>query len=235
MGFKNKSFDVPTYMEQDLDPQRVIIISCEGENTEPEYFHTIKEKLSDYIDVLVEIQIVERTVAGSQPQKIVCNLENFINDKYDYKSDYDELWVVWDREVVLDSQRKKDILEILPECKQKNYNVAITNPLFEFWLLLHIVDISLYENDILLKNEWQSPSKNRRFIDKEISEILMHEGLGGYSKKRNKFNKNIISISNIRRALEQEKLFENEVEKIIDNLGANIGNLIRRILTFEED
>ena len=39
---------------------------------------------------------------------------------------------------------------------------------------------------------------------------------------------------NIQRALEQEKLFENDLEKIIDNLGSNVGNLIRTILDFEE-
>ena len=31
-------------------------------------------------------------------------------------------------------------------------------------------------------------------------------------------------------AIEQEKLFKNEVEEIIDNLGSNIGQLVKRIL-----
>lgn len=34
------------------------------------------------------------------------------------------------------------------------------------------------------------------------------------------------------RAVEQEKLFENEFEKIIDNLGSNISELINKILKF---
>ena len=76
------------------------------------------------------------------------------------------MWVVWDREKV--QKRKDDILKILPACKEKNYNIAITNPLFEFWLLLHIVDILEYDNDILYKNDWMSPSKNKRFIEKEL-------------------------------------------------------------------
>jgi len=228
MGFKSKSFDTPTYIEQDLEPQRVIIISCEGENTEPEYFTAIKEKLSQYISVLIAIQIVPHQKKGSEPQKIVCNLEDYIKEKYDYKSDNDEMWVVWDREKV--DERKKDILEMIPQCLEKNYHIALTNPLFEFWLLLHIVDISLYDRNILYQNEWVSPSKNRRFIDKELSTQL-----NGYSKKKNKFNQSIVTKENILRALEQERLFENELEKIIDNLGSNVGELIRRILDFEEE
>lgn len=136
------------------------------------------------------------------------------------------MWVVWDREKV--QKRKDDILKILPACKEKNYNIAITNPLFEFWLLLHIVDILEYDNDILYKNDWMSPSKNKRFIEKELLSKLYW--IGGYNKKKGQFNKNIITKDNILKALEKEKLFENKFEDILDNLGSNMGELINKIL-----
>lgn len=136
------------------------------------------------------------------------------------------MWVVWDREKV--QKRKDDILKILPACKEKNYNIAITNPLFEFWLLLHIVDILEYDNDILYKNDWMRPSKNKRFIEKELLSKLYW--IGGYNKKKGQFNKNIITKDNILKALEKEKLFENKFEDILDNLGSNMGELINKIL-----
>lgn len=132
------------------------------------------------------------------------------------------MWVIWDREKV--ESRKKHILEMIPICKKKNYHIAMTNPLFEFWLLMHIADISLYNTDDLYKNE--KVNTVRRFIDKELSNILKD----GYNKKKNKFNKNIVTIENITRALEQEKSFEVNLAKIIDNLGSNIGSLISKIL-----
>ncbi len=174
MGFKDRGFDNPIYIEEEIEPEKIIIISCEGRNTEPEYFETIKEKLSDLISVLVEIKIVPKNDNKSNPKDIVCNLEEYILDQYDYKSDYDEMWVIWDREKVDD--RKNKILEILPECKEKNYNIALTNPAFEFWLLLHIVDISDYEDDILYKNDWTSQSKKKRFIEKELLTKLYSNG-----------------------------------------------------------
>lgn len=228
MAFKDRGFDSPIYMEEEKESKKIIIISCEGENTEPEYFEAIKEKLSNYISVLVQIEIVPHQKKGSEPRKIVCALEDHIIEKYDYKNDNDEMWVIWDREKV--QERKKDILEMIPQCKEKNYNIALTNPLFEFWLLLHIVDISKYNSTILYENKWMTSAKNKRFIDKELSNILPN----GYSKKKDKFNTSIVNKENILRALEQEQLFENELEKIIDNLGSNIGNLIREILTFEK-
>lgn len=219
MGFKSRNFETTEYIEEELNPKRVIIISCEGSNTEPAYFNTIKEKLSDEISALIKVEVIKKEAGASEPKDVICNLENFINEEYDYKSEYeDELWVVWDREIV--KSRKENILAVLPECKEKNYNIAMANPLFEFWLLLHLVDISIYNNDDLFRND-KIPEK-QRFITNELSNIL-----GKYTKKS--FNKKIVSKENIQKAIEQEKRFENNVEKIIDNLGSNIGNLIRSI------
>lgn len=219
MGFKQRNFETTEYIEEELTPKKRIIISCEGSNTEPDYFKTIKEKLSNYISVLIEIEVIEKEPGASEPKDVVSNLENFLDsrDKEEYG---DELWVVWDREKVI--SRKINILEILPKCKEKNYNIAMTNPLFEFWLLLHLVDISEYDTNELLNNN-KIPQK-QRFISNELT-----NNLGKYTKKS--FNRNIVIKENIDRALKQEKLFETEVEKIIDNLGSNIGNLIRSIFT----
>ena len=221
MGFVSKGFETPIYTEQSKEPERVIIISCEGSNTEPEYFETIKEKLSEYIPVILEIKIVPKPSNASEPQNVVSNLENYII-QYDYKSDYDEMWVVWDREKV--PERKENILKMFPKCREKNYNIAITNPLFEFWLLLHVTDISEYDNEDLYNN--MPVNSRRKFLDKELSNILEN----GYNKKKDKFNKDIVTKDNILKALEQEKLFENEFESILDNLGSNIGELINKIL-----
>ncbi len=51
-----------------------------------------------------------------------------------------------------------------------------------------------------------------------------------YNKKKGQFNKNIVTKDNILRALEQEKLYENDLEKVIDTLGSNVGDLINKIL-----
>jgi len=227
MGFLSREFNVPTYAEEEKEPQRVIIISCEGRNTEPEYFEAIKDILSENISALLEVKVVPKFDNKSNPQDIVRNLESFIDAEYDYQSDHDEMWVVWDREKV--ESRKQKILEILPECNKKNYRIALTNPAFEFWLLLHIVDISTYEQDVLYENDWCSASKNRRFIDKELSSNLV----GGYNKKKDKFNRKIVTKENILRAITQEKLFENNLEEIIDSLGSNVGCLIEKILNLD--
>ncbi|WP_157673896.1 RloB family protein [Cognaticolwellia beringensis] len=225
MGFKDRAFGEPIYDVGVENPKIVIIISCEGRNTEPEYFNTIKKKLNEHIPALIEIGVVPKDDNKSAPQQVMDNLESFIKDKYDYKSDYDKLWIVCDTESD-DEARKKQIKEIMPICDSKGYFLAICNPLFEFWLLLHIVDISTYDQGVLYRNKWETSSKKRRYIDKELSNQLIN----GYSKKAGKFNTNIVSLENIRKALEQERLFTNNKDSIINNLGSNLGDLIRDII-----
>jgi hypothetical protein len=64
-----------------------------------------------------------------------------------YNSDFDEFCVVVDRD------SHAHIEECLKHCKDKKYNIYITNPCFEFWLLLHIIDVSQnYDYNDLLNN-----------------------------------------------------------------------------------
>jgi len=202
MSFKDRAFEQPTYAEEEQEPERVIIISCEGQNTEPQYFQTIKNKLSDDISVLLEVHIVPRDDNKSAPKYVLSDLQQVIEEKYDYKKDYDQMWLVLDREKV--RARRTEILDILPECKNKDYKIALTNPTFEFWLLLHIVNIKEYDKKSLFENK--KIKKSKRYLEKELSEKL-----NGYDKS--KLNNAIVTKDNIKIALKQEQLFENEVEK----------------------
>ncbi len=226
MGFKERSFGQPTYDQQEEEPTRVIIISCEGTNTEPEYFKAIKEKLKDNINSLIEIELVPKPSNASEPKDVLDNLQGFV-DKYDFNKGHDSLWLVCDREKVIHRKTgKKGLLEVILLCKEKGYSMALSNPLFEFWLLLHVVDISGYNTKTLFDNE--KVSAQRRYIDKELSNILD----GGYQKKAGKFNREIVSLENVKRAIEQEQQFENDLTKILDTLGGNVSSLINEIVSF---
>ena len=229
MGFKDKNFEQPIYAPETEEPKSVIIISCEGSNTEPEYFKAIKYKLKEYIPSILEIEIVPKDAGASEPKDVMENLQSHVSAAYDFSKGHDSLWLICDREK--DDGRKsgnKGLLKVLPICEEKGISMALTNPLFEFWLLLHIVDISDYDIDVLFNNEYINPesTNKKRFIEKELFLKLSN----GYNKKKGQFNKDIVSLENIKRALKQELAFENEVDKIVDNLGSNLGQLIREIL-----
>jgi hypothetical protein len=184
----------------------------------------VKRKLSKYLKNLVEIEVVQKLPGDSEPIAVLRNLENYIKNKYDFNEGTDILWLVIDRESV--EARKNNIKKIVPECHKKGYSIALSNPLFEFWLLLHVTSIEKYNPKIIFKNEWVNASKNRRFIDKELSNILTN----GFNKRKGKFNQDIVNLKNLKRALSQEKQFTSSYPDILDKLGSNIGELINDFL-----
>lgn len=104
-----------------------ILIVCEGRVTEPEYINLIriKEKIN-----LVQIIIDHE---GGTPKTLV---DRAVSEKRLNKSAFgkdDEIWCVFDI----------DEHPLITEAKQKaaanGIKLAISNPCFEFWLLLHFV------------------------------------------------------------------------------------------------
>jgi hypothetical protein len=118
-----------------LEPRTRVLICSEGEVTEPSYLNGLKAELRIR---LVHIEVVP---AGSNPKTLVDyaverkrEAERQARKQKDDNLKYDEVWCVFD----------VDVHEYLPEAKQKaeanKINVAISNPCFELWLLLHFED-----------------------------------------------------------------------------------------------
>ena len=91
----------------------------------------------------------------------------------DYKGNDDIFGIVIDRDYK--NHSVKQMKRIVDECKNKNYRCFISTPLFEFWLLLHLVDVkSEYsENmrDIMLNVK---VSEKHTYTSKLVSEIAGH-------------------------------------------------------------
>ncbi len=96
-----------------------ILILCEGEKTEPNYFNSIKRK---YRLLNVDIRGL-----GSNTDKIT---ETAIKN---YK-DYSQVWCVFDRDS-FGAQHFNRAFQMVK--KYKNINIAYSNQAFELWYLLH--------------------------------------------------------------------------------------------------
>jgi RloB-like protein len=112
-----------------------VLICCEGEVTEPSYLNGLKAELRIR---LVHIEVVP---GGVDPKTLVDyavdrkeKAERRARKERDDNLTYDEVWCVFD----------VDVHQYVPEAKQKaeanKINVAISNPCFELWLLLHFQD-----------------------------------------------------------------------------------------------
>lgn len=146
--FKRKSPEKP-YL-------KLFVIATEGEVTEPSYFNTLFKKSQ----AKVKVQIL-KSKTQSAPAKVLKRLEGFLADHDIRKTD--EAWLVVDRD-----QWSPQDLQQLCEWTDKATNrcLALSNPCFELWLLLHFEDGRAATD---LKEIKKRLAKHLPHFEKEIS------------------------------------------------------------------
>lgn len=121
---------------RNLLPRRCILIVCEGQKTEPNYFKGLRRKLRLRT---AEVRICGRE-CGSAPISVVqfAKGERKKRRKEARRSsvlvEYDEVWCVMDVEK---EGTNSTLVEAIQLAKKEGLNVALSNPCFEFWILLH--------------------------------------------------------------------------------------------------
>lgn len=105
-------------------------------------------------------------------------------DKYlkGISGDEDIFGIVIDRD--FDTHSVEQLQSIVKKCKENNYYCFITNPLIEFWLLMHVMDVKKQYPDNLddfLINK--VCSSKHTYTSKKLSEIVQH-GKSINDKKR---------------------------------------------------
>src|SRR5262249_19618035 len=117
------------------DPKPIILIVCEGERTEPEYFDGFSRFCRN---PRVRIAIAPehggpRTVVNTAKER-KKEAEAAARREADENLVYDSVWCVFD---VDDHPQVADAMQM---ARDNGIELAISNPCFELWLLLHFRD-----------------------------------------------------------------------------------------------
>ena len=173
-----------------------------------------KNKLNEYIkDTDQEVKnVIQHFKIWSTFTKII---ESYIHQKIEEQTlnldDDDKICLVVDR----DPGSFTQFNEVFSICKDNNVKFYITNPRFEFFLLLHSPNI-----DSLDKNKLFSDENN--YLHSELRNML-----GSYSKE--KFDTEYF-ISHIQNAISNEKKFCEDIQQLENTLGSNVGLLLQELL-----
>lgn len=101
----------------------LVLVFCQGEVTEPDYFDLLKQRYR------LKFSVKPRSL---NPVKLVRDAIS--QAKHD--GDWDEIYVVVD----VDESSVEQIQQAARQCRTINgtkISLVVTNPCFEFWLLLH--------------------------------------------------------------------------------------------------
>lgn len=125
----------PGRREPFRDPRPIMLIVCEGENTEPQYFEQfahhhrnsrVRVKVAEETGVpLSLVQVAKRYMHGAAREAIRQHDENLAIDS------------VW---CVFDIDEHPNVPQAKQMARDSGIGVAVSNPCFELWLLLHLRD-----------------------------------------------------------------------------------------------
>ena len=106
--------------------KKLFVIAVEGVKTEPQYFAILNDQQS-----VIQVNCLKGRHDSSPPQ-VLKRMEDHLRQEELRSSD--EAWLVVDKDKWTDEQLAQ--LHVWAQ-ERNNYGFALSNPKFEYWLLLH--------------------------------------------------------------------------------------------------
>lgn len=110
---------------------RLVVIASEDSFAVRDYFSRFRARR-------VQFRVLPTQGGHSAPQHVIDRLDAD-RKEVDY-AEGDEFWVCLDADHWIEPNHIANLREVIRLCNQKQYRIAICNPCFEFWLLLHFED-----------------------------------------------------------------------------------------------
>jgi hypothetical protein len=206
-----------------MDAEKLFVLSFEGQVSERKYFQDFR--LSSYFNNsgLIEIVPLKRPKnKGTDPFNVKKLLKEAKNE-YGFKAS-DEFWLIVDRD---DWQtiHKLNFDELVAECKQENnFYLAMSNPCFEIWLVLHHKELNQFTMDeqALIFANAKVGSKN--YIDIVLAQLEGSER--GYNKRPNPR----IYLPLTKTAIERAKSIDNFNDDYPKYIGTHLYKLIEKLI-----
>ena len=177
---------------------RLFIVACEDTYAPKQYF--------DIFEIpRVQIHVVPTQHGLSSPQHVLERLLTF-----DY-AEYDQRWLLLDIDHRNVGPHMKNLVDTISEAQRQGVNMAVCNPCFELWLLLHHQD--------------ETPESNR-FTNCSDVERTLRGALGSYNKRRldlERFRFGVVDACIRARQLDQSTLPEGpsaQVHRILEAVAA---------------
>ncbi|MGH3278223.1 MAG: RloB family protein [Trebonia sp.] len=114
-------------------PRKTLVVFCEGEKTEPQYLLALRQEPFVKDAAAVDIQ-VETGRGGAVPLTLVTLAVAARAKSAAEEAEIDEFWCVFDVEW---PRNHPHLSEAIAKARASDIRLAISNPCFELWLILH--------------------------------------------------------------------------------------------------
>ena len=199
---------------------RLIVIASEGKDTERIYFKALAK---EYTNLRVHVHILERSENeqnNSSPEHVLKQLNDY-KSKYDLEAD-DELWLVVDK----DRWTEAMVSHVATECSQEvAMHMALSNPCFELWLLLHMEDAASLSPEE--QEQWMKNRRRSKNADPYLK-VRLRQKMGSYHESSYDA---LTLIAHIEDAIERARaLDKNPTDRWPQTLGTRVYLLAKSVI-----
>ena len=210
-----------SYMQSELDPSVKKLVFQKGQKI----LSLLHLSANDVIGQKEAKKVLERLEEYCEEQLTITGGANNVRavfleiqrDDLTYDKDIDSVCLIVDRDKKSFSGNQYDA--VYAECIKEGYRLFVTNPCFEFFLLLHKTDGKKYSSKELFENK------------KEGEKTFVERMLGTYVRgfKKEKFSFELFQ-DEIEIALKNAKYYADDLQEIKTSPGTNLPELIEELL-----
>ncbi len=200
-----------------LRERRRILIVCEGRETEYNYFRGLKRE-EDCRRQRFVLKVV-RGKGGSARDTVEKAVSRQTQGEVSAAGKYDEVWCIIDVEI-LEKHHAKPLKEAREMAQREGIKLALSNPCFEYWLLLHLEKSA---------RVYSTTDKLRRDLNRAWKKLFRSE----YEKTNPEIYAKLASgrdgaVANAREMLKSDVDSENGV--VARNPSTNVYRLVEHLL-----
>lgn len=220
----------PSDLQEQVEPYQKFFFICEGANTEVFYFKKLIDLRKQLgIHPLIDLCLLEKTDDDrtiSYPLHLLDFAEQQkSNDDIHFDPERDQMIVVIDADIF--ESKSPAYEDVLAKAQEYKDRLAVSNPAFELFLLLHIkgsLETAILPNaEAILKNE------------KTNGKTFIYNLLFSHTHMNSKTNARIGELAaNIDVAINQEQYLNEDILQCHGLLTCNLGRIISEIRNISE-
>ncbi len=128
---------------------KLIFVAVEGRETEAQYLEMFRHGNAKF-----SIVVVKPNNDASAPQHVLAKLKEELGQK-GFDEETDEAWIMVDVDHGTETNHIGNMRETLQQAVQAGYNLALSNPCFECWLIMHHGDPPQLPQQQSLSNDYK--------------------------------------------------------------------------------
>lgn len=100
--------------------------------------YAVRQYFDFFESTRIQFRVLETQDGKSAPEHVLKRVDEYIKE-FEI-GEGDAFWIVCDCDHWIEPNHIPNLTRVLQECRQKNIQVALSNPCFDLWLLLHFAD-----------------------------------------------------------------------------------------------